>query len=115
MFIDELSRFRCAELIRTDDGYLHWDLRRTLEYLGHEDDIAHEVQPDDTWHSLAYKFYGTEFGGANLWWVIADYQPEPVLDPTVLPTPGDIVMIPAPSIIQDFILSVNDEDSFATN
>lgn len=115
MNIDELSRYRCAELIRTDAGKLKWDLRRRLEYMGHDDDIAYEVQPGDTWHILAYKFYGDEFGGADLWWVIADYQPEPVLDPTVMPTVGDILMIPAPNIVQDFILSVNDEDSFATN
>jgi hypothetical protein len=113
MFLEELSRYRVAELIKDADESLSWTVPRTLEYNGGaDDDIHHEVQLGDTWHLLAHKFYGPDFGGARLWWAIVDYQPTKVIDPTVALKPGDIVVIPSPLTIQTFVLGVDPQDVY---
>jgi hypothetical protein len=111
MFISENSRYHAADLLQTSEGNLRYALRKNLEYLGGEEDIPHEIIVGDTLHSLAARYYDG-MGGAELWWAIADYQPEPIIDPTVQLTPGDILLIPAPYIVQDFIQGVDEEDSW---
>lgn len=104
MYLDELSRYRAAELIKGDDDSFTWTLPNFFEFTGEDEDIFYEVQPGDNWHLLAYKFYGREFGGANLWWAIMDYQPTPIVDPTIALSPGSVLVVPPPKRIQEFLL-----------
>lgn len=111
MFIDELSRYRAAQLVKSDDGGFFWQLPAQFEYSGEDEDIFYEIQSGDNWHLIAQKFYGSDFGGSKLWWAIMDYQPVPRLDPTIALTPGEVIVIPSPLAIQDFLLGPNPSDT----
>jgi hypothetical protein len=63
------------------------------------------IQQGDTWQSLAAKHFTPIIEAQNLWWAIADFQPEPVVDPTDIPVPGSIVFIPSPEYLLSEILS----------
>ena len=108
--ITEFSRYRLAELIRTDDNYIRTSLRRRLEFSAGEDDIPHAVVVGDTLRSLAAQYFTEEFGGSDLWWAIADYQPDVINDPTIVLNGGDIIVIPSPVFIQDVILGIIEDD-----
>ena len=55
--------------------------------------------------TLAGQFYATLPRGAGFWWVIADFQPEPVHDPTIAIPPGTTVVVPSIRTLQHLILN----------
>jgi hypothetical protein len=42
---------------------------------------------------------------AGLWWVIADFQPDPVHDPTLSLEPGRVLVVPSIRTVQEEIFS----------
>ena len=69
------------------------------------DNISHTVDQGDTLHNIASRYYAPFTRPAGLWWVIADFQPRPVHDPTVRLTPGSVVIIPSLRTIQEEIFN----------
>jgi hypothetical protein len=73
------------------------------------DNIVHKVVEGDTLQNLAYRYYQALSEGVNsaaqLWWVIADFQPEPIHDPTRSLTPGSYVVLPSLNTVQTEILT----------
>lgn len=98
-------------MIVSDAGGIELDLRATLEYNPSEDDITHIVEAGDTLHGLAAGYYNGMPNPATLWWVIADYQPVPIIDPTVVLTPGDLIIIPSPSAVQGALFGLLEDES----
>jgi hypothetical protein len=41
----------------------------------------------------------------GFWWAIADFQPDPVVDPTLLLEPGRRLFIPSLRVLTDVVLS----------
>lgn len=108
------SRYRMADLIfDSDTNVQSLGPRALVEYYDDQDTIPHTVTAGDTLQNLAAKYFSGVDNPATLWWVIADFQPEPILDPTVRLTPGQVLLIPGPAIAQDAILGhlENDEVS----
>lgn len=71
-------------------------------YLGARDPIAFApdaawksttAQRGDTLHALADRHFGGLDNPAELWWVVAEGQPEPVVDPTIPLAPGRVVFL----------------------
>jgi nucleoid-associated protein YgaU len=69
------------------------------------DNRRHLVKQGDTLHALASQFFAKLPRPAGLWWVIADFQPEPIHDPTRKLTPGRVLVIPSLRTVQEEILS----------
>ena len=113
MALTETSRYLLGNLILDDNNFLFTDLRERISHDDIEDVITHIVVEGDTLQNLALRFYGSEFGGATLWWAIADFQPEPINDPTVRLTPGSVLLIPPLNVIQDELLGLPDDTSEA--
>lgn len=59
------------------------------------DNRMHLVGDGDTYHSLAARYFDPIESAANLWWIICDFQPEPVHDPTIALVPGTTLVIPS--------------------
>lgn len=109
--LTENSRYRLADLIATEDEGIEIDLRPRLEYDPGEDDIAHVVTVGDTLHSLAATYFAGMPNPETLWWIIADYQPEPIIDPTISLTPGDIIVIPSRSAVQGALIGQLEDEA----
>ena len=61
----------------------------------HDDNRVHVVRAGETLFTLAARYFRGMPRPAGLWWVIADFQPEPIHDPTVPPEPGAVLLIPS--------------------
>ena len=49
----------------------------------------------DTWFSLAARYFAPLPRACGFWWAICDFQPTPILDPTVPPVTGTTIVIPS--------------------
>lgn len=106
----EHGRYQLADVTRDDDGYIYTDLRARLDYQGLSDDIIHIVSAGETLQSLAATYFQGMPFAAQLWWAIADYQPEPINDPTVLLTEGSVITIPSAAAVQEALYAIVDEE-----
>lgn len=84
--------------------------REKYRYEPREDNIIHQVRGNESLHRLAARYYAAlsdppEFSAAQLWWVIADYQPQPIHDPTIKLAEGSTLIIPSLRAVQDRILN----------
>ena len=69
------------------------------------DNIQHSVKEGDTLFNLAGRYYASMPRGAGFWWAIAQFQPNPIIDPTVRLTPGSVVVVPSLATLQNEILN----------
>ena len=73
------------------------------------DNVIHQVTAGDTLQSLAYQYYAPLSEGhqsaAQLWWIIADFQFEPIHDPTIPLVLGSYVVLPSIETVQTQILT----------
>ena len=65
----------------------------------------HTVQSGDTLTSLAGRYFRGLPRASGFWWVIADYQPAPITDPTLALSPGTVLVIPSPGTLTGVILA----------
>lgn len=81
------------------DSVGHLVLTRAEPYRFRElpDNRFHTVGLGDTLFALAEREYQPidPERAAGLWWVIADFQPDPIHDPTIRLTPGRVLVIPS--------------------
>jgi nucleoid-associated protein YgaU len=105
----EISRYKHSDVIRRDDNVLYLDTPPRVEYVGGYDEVLHRVVLGDTLWNLALRYYSSIEGAASLWWIIADFQPEPINDPTVALVPGSWLVIPSIGTVQEWLMA-NTED-----
>lgn len=69
------------------------------------DNVEHVVREGDTLWTLAHRYYLGVERPAGLWWIIADFQPQPIHDPTLALVPGAVLVIPSLRTVQEEIFS----------
>lgn len=99
------SRYRFSLLAKDAAGRSFLTEPPKYGYKAFADNIQHPVSDDDTWYSIAARYYGAIENGALLGWLICDFQPEPWHDPTVPPVTGTIVIVPGVRTVLEEILS----------
>ncbi len=91
-YVDGAGRLLLAERI----PYRYRVLEDTREVL---------VRDGDTLWGIANRAYEGLPRPGGLWWVIADFQPEPILDPTLKLVPGQRLYVPSLRVVQEEILN----------
>lgn len=85
--------------------------RVPFRYEPRDDNIVHTSGEGDSWFHLAQQYYVDISNRAcGLWWIICDFQPQPIVDPTIKLSPGQQIIIPAPSLVAAEILGVQPEE-----
>ena len=69
------------------------------------DNRFHVVQSGDSLFSLAGKYFRPYPRAAGLWWVIADFQPQRIHDPTIELTVGFVMVIPSRRVLEEEIFN----------
>lgn len=103
---DEYSRYKHSVVLKDENEAIYLDIRPRMVYDGGYDEILHEVVLGDTLHGLAQSYYSSFPESANLWWAIADSQPEPINDPTIRLEPGIWLVIPSVDTVQQWLMSL---------
>lgn len=108
MAVQETSRyFMTLGATRVSDGLNFLLDREPLYFQPRSDNKRVVVQATDTWWSLAAAHLSSLPNAEQFFWVICDYQPNPIMDPTINPMPGTLVIIPD----ENFIMSTYFADS----
>lgn len=85
----------CAAYVDDVTGALALTDREPFPYQVFPDNVQHIVADGDTLAKLAARYYATLPRPSGLWWVIADFQPTPITDPTIAIEPGTVIVVPS--------------------
>ena len=89
---------------KTLDGSLEKLPRGRFKYRKFFDTVAHVARGGDNLWTLAAQYYGEYFPRAELmFWVIGDFQPVPIVDPTLRFLAGDVVYIPSVRVVKLYL------------
>lgn len=104
--LSETSRHKFCEVWKDDDGdCIYLDARRAFTYQVFSDNRLHTVIAGETIFSIAGQYFAPRDRAAGLWWVIADFQPQPIHDPTIRLTTGSILVVPSLRTVVEIILN----------
>lgn len=98
------SRHRFTQGVTDESGDSYLTDRMPYGYVDLPDNLEHVVREGDTLWGLAAVYYAGVERAAGLWWIIADFQPAPIVDPTIALVPGAIVVVPSLVTVQSRIL-----------
>ena len=79
--------------------------REPFRYRPLPDSRVHLVVEGDTLFDLAGRYFAPLPRACGYWWAIADFQPDPIIDPTVQLEVGRRIVIPATRVLTDQILA----------
>jgi hypothetical protein len=93
--IGQLSRYQWSSVDTDEAGRRYFGERPVFGFRDLPDNRLHVVkQGERLWHLGHMYFPGVPKNGA-LYWAIADFQPEPVLDATLDLNVGSIIVVPS--------------------
>ena len=98
------------DITTTVDAKTGLGLNVPFSYREHPENRLYTVREGDTWSTIAFKAYGNisasvpDYSPARLYWVIANFQPIPSLDPFVVLRPGLVLVIPGRGLLTSEIL-----------
>lgn len=103
----KLSRHRYTRGVRDREARLFLTARNPFRFVEREDTVEHTVAAGDTLFTLAGRYYNVidPERACGLWWVIADFQPEPIHDPTCMLEEGRVLYIPSPIRVTNEVFS----------
>ncbi len=90
--------------VRDDGGRIFLTEREPYRFQEHTDTRVHVVAQGDTLFALAGRYFAPLPRACGFWWAIADFQPDPVIDPTLELEPGRRLFIPSLRVLTDVIL-----------
>ena len=98
------SRFGFSLGVRDDAGLLQLTDREPYRFRAHADNRVHLAVQGDTFWDLAGRYFAPLPRACGYWWAVADFQPDPVVDPTLVLEPGRRVFIPSLRVLTDVIV-----------
>lgn len=99
------SRYRYCTLYTGDDGVSYLDEREPYRYKDERDNRYHRAKGGDTWWGLAHMYFQGVPRACGLWWLLCEYQPTPVLDPTLTIPEDTLVVVPSMRVVRMFVFS----------
>ena len=99
------SRYRFADGILDTDGNLWLYPPDPYPYRELDDTREHPVIDGDTLWALAARYFPRFDRASELFWVIADFQPQPIIDPTIRLEAGTVLYIPSERTLTEEILN----------
>lgn len=90
--------------VRDDAGRLFLTEREPYGFREHSDNRPHVVAHGETLFTLAGCYFAPLPRACGFWWVIADFQPDPIIDPTLELELGRRLYVPSLRILTDVIL-----------
>jgi hypothetical protein len=98
------SRYANAYAFHDEDGRLVLSEREPFHYRELADNRVHTVVAGDAWWGLADRYFQPLPRACGFWWALTDFQPEPVIDPTLELEVGRQVVVPSLRTLTDLIL-----------
>lgn len=87
-----------------EEGRSFLDDRAPYGYKAFQDNSVHIVKEGETIWSIAGQHFRPHPRPAGLWWAIADFQPNPIHDPTIRLVPGSLLILPSLRTVLEEVL-----------
>lgn len=105
MTAHETSRYRYCTILDHGDlggtpGVKLFDEREPYRFQDESDNRFHNAVEGDTWWGLAWKYFPSFQNKAQLWFLLCEFQPEPVIDPTIVIVAGTQIVIPSERLVR---------------
>ena len=101
----KLSRYAFASASLDAGGALLLSDPEPFRYRELSDNTLHRVADGDTLFRLAGRYFSAIARPAGLWWVIADFQPVPIVDPTLALEIGRAMIIPSTRTVLELVFN----------
>lgn len=98
------SRYAYCYGVRDEAGRMYLTEREPYRYRAHADNRQHTVVHGDTLWGLAGRYFAPLERACGYWWAIADFQPVPIVDPTLALEVGRTLHIPSTRVLTEIIL-----------
>lgn len=99
------SRYTFSSAVLDGDERLVLTDREPFRFRALPDNRQHVVKEGDTLFSLAGRYFAPLPRPAGLWWVIAEFQPDPIHDPTLSLEIGRVVLVPSVRTVVEEVFS----------
>lgn len=99
------SRYRHSVETVDENGVLYTMDDTPFPYVALPDNGTYQVRGGEQWHEIADKVFDPLPYAVHLWWVLMDFQPVPLLDPTVPPAAGTLLVHPSVQTVLAKILN----------
>lgn len=99
------SRFTFASGFADESGAFMLEDPEPFLFVDRADSRSHSVGEGDTLWSLAAQYFPSFPRLGSLWWIIADFQPDPIVDPTVKLVVGTQLVIPSERVVTEEIFN----------
>ena len=99
------SRYTFAEATVDDVGALVLSEPEPFRFQALDDNRQHRVLEGDDLFTLAGRYFQPLQRPSGLWWIIADFQPDPILDPTLRLEVGRMLWIPSVRTVTELIFN----------
>ncbi len=103
------SRYSACQGIRDESGKLYLTEREPYRYQDFPDNRVHKVTQGDNLFILAGRYFAPLPRACGFFWVIADFQPQPIIDPTLSLNLGMKIFVPSLRILQNVILGASNK------
>lgn len=99
------SRYTGAHAVVDAQGRRYLTPREPFRFRAMPDTREHTVAEGESLFTLAGRYFQPLPRACGFWWAIADFQPEPIVDPTLALEPGRTLSIPSVRVLTDVILA----------
>lgn len=99
------SRHSFTSGVRDEEGRVFLTEREPYGFRAHPDTRAHVVAQGESLFDLAGRYFAPLPRACGFWWAIADFQQDPIIDPTLELEVGRRLLIPSVRVLTDVILS----------
>ncbi len=94
------SRYRYCTGYKDANGVSYLDEREPFRYRNESDNTVHEAVEGDTWWGLAHLYFDGLPRPAGLFWILCEFQPTPVVDPTIRIKSGASIVVPSLRLVK---------------
>lgn len=108
----DFSRHLFCHAVKDADDKLYLSDREPFRFVDRTDNRFHIVQEGDTLFSLAHRYFQGRDRPDQFFWVLADFQPEPIIDATLALTKGSTIVIPSVRCLVEEILNESRRPEF---
>ena len=99
------SRHTFTRSFEDENGRFQLSEREPFRFRAFDDTRQHIVADGDTIFNIAGRFFASFERPAGLWWIVADFQPDPIIDPTIALEIGRTLFIPSLRVVIEEIFS----------